>query len=149
MSTRAQVADARAALARQLASLRRAVGLSQAQAGRCITYSRSQVARGEAAGVYSRDFCRLAGQLHGAGDQLALVHDRIDALADAARTQAARQNRHPAAATPPTRESATAVVDLDTGCPHCARPIAVLVRQSDALVPLQSAGRPHATEVSQ
>jgi hypothetical protein len=48
------------------------------------------VARAEATGVCSRDFCRLADQLYGAGDELVGEHDRIEALAMAVRSQAAR-----------------------------------------------------------
>jgi Helix-turn-helix domain len=69
--------EARTLLARQLAGWRQAAGFTQAQAAHRIGYSRSAVARAEATGVCSRDYCRLAGQLYGAGDQLALTHDRI------------------------------------------------------------------------
>jgi len=88
-----QVADARRALGRQLASLRENAGLTQAEAAGRIRYSRSAVARAEATGVCSRDFCRLAGRLYGAGEDLAIEHDHIAALATAASTQAARRAR--------------------------------------------------------
>ncbi len=135
------VADARAALARQLASLRQAAGLSQAHAGKRLGYSRSAVARAETTGICSRDFCRLAGQLYRVGDRLALAHDRIEALADAARSQAARQDRQrrrPAVPEPATHEGATTVTDLDAACPYCAKPMTVLVRQTAALIPVDS-----------
>jgi hypothetical protein len=89
----APVAEARAALARQLASWRQAAGFTQAQTGYRIGYSRSAIARAETTGVCSRDFCTLAGRLYGAGDALALMHDRIEGLAAAGRAQAARQAR--------------------------------------------------------
>src|SRR5215469_1386060 len=93
MSTSERVIEARLALGRRLAILRHDAGFTQVQAAHKIGYSRSGVARAEATGVCSRDFCRLAGQLYGAGDQLATEHDRIEALAAAARSQAARQAR--------------------------------------------------------
>jgi hypothetical protein len=142
MSTPAPVAKARAALARQLATWRQHAGLTQAQAGRRIGYSRSAIARSEATGVCSRDFCRAAGRLYGAGEQLALAHDRIEALAAAARSQAARQARQarqpPAMAQPEETETAFAV--SEGTCPYCGNPVAVLVRQSAALLRLESPG---------
>jgi hypothetical protein len=57
------------------------VGSGTAEAG---------VARAEATGVRSRDFSRLAGRLYGAGDELAAEHDRIEAIAAAARSRATR-----------------------------------------------------------
>src|SRR5260221_11275478 len=100
MSIPAPVAEARAALAEQLAGWRQHAGLTQAQAGRRIGYSRSAIARAEATGVCSRDFCRAAGRLYGAGEHLALAHDRIEAPVAAARSQAARPA--PPGAPPPT-----------------------------------------------
>jgi transcriptional regulator with XRE-family HTH domain len=141
MSTPRTVADARAALARQLASLRQASGLSQAHAAKRLGYSRSAVARAEATGICSRDFCQLAGQLYQVGDRLALAHDRIQAHADAARSQAARQarqRRHPAVPEPSAHEGATTVTDLDAACPYCAKPMTVLVRQTAALLPMDT-----------
>jgi len=146
MSTTRAVADARDALARQLASLRQASGLSQAHAGKRLGYSRSAVARAEATGICSRDFCRLAGQLYRVGDRLALAHDRIEAPTAAARSQAARQarqRRHPAAPAPPAHQGATTVTDLDAACPYCAKPMTVLVRQTAALLPVNSPPPPH------
>ena len=146
MSTTRTVADAPAALARQLASLRQASGLSQAHAGKRLGYSRSAVARAEATGICSRDFCRLADQLYRAGDRLALAHDRIDALTGAARSQAARQarqRRHPAVPAPSAHQGATTVTDLDAACPYCAKPMTVLVRQTAALLPVGSPPPPH------
>ena len=134
MSIPAPVAEARAALARQLASWRQHAGLTQAQAGRRIGYSRSAVARAEATGVCSRDFCRAAGRLYGAGEQLALAHDRIEALTAAARSQAARQARQ--ARQPPAmaQEETEVTFAVSEGtCPYCSKPVAVLVRQSAAL----------------
>lgn len=142
MSTLAPVADARAALARQLAGWRQHAGLTQAQAGRRIGYSRSAVARAEATGVCSRYFCRLAGRLYGAGEQLALAHDRIEALAAAARSQAAQPARQ-APQPPATAQAEEAQITFavsEGACPYCGKPVAVLVRQSAALLPLQSPG---------
>ena len=142
MSAPAPVADARAALARQLASWRQNAGLTQARAGHRIGYSRSAVARAEATGVCSRDFCRLAGRLYGAGEELALAHDRIEALAAAARSQAARRARQ--ARQPPmtaqAEETEVTFAVVAAACPHCGKAVAVLVRQSAALLPLESPG---------
>jgi len=142
MSIPAPVAEARAALAEQLAGWRQHAGLTQAQAGRRIGYSRSAVARAEATGVCSRDFCRAAGRLYGAGEQLALAHDRIEALVAAARSQAARQARQ--ARQPPAmaqaEETEVTFAVMDAACPYCGKPVAVLVRQSAVLLPLESPG---------
>jgi len=131
-----------AALARQLASWRQNAGLTQAQAGHRIGYSRSAVARAEDTGVCSRDFCRLAGRLYGAGEQLALAHDRIEALAAAARSQAARQARQARQPpmTAPAEEAEITFAVVEAACPYCGKPVAVLVRQSAALLPLESPG---------
>jgi hypothetical protein len=80
VSIPAPVAEARAALARRLAFLRQAAGFTQAQAAYWLSYRCSKVVRAEATGVCSRDFCRLAGQLYGAGDELVGGRDRIEAL---------------------------------------------------------------------
>ena len=146
MSTTRAVADARAALARQLADLRQSSGLSQAHAGKRLGYSRSAVARAEATGICSRDFCQLAGQLYQVGDRLALAHDLIEAHTDAARSQAARQarqRRHPSVPAPSAHEGATTVTDLDAACPYCAKPMTVLVRQTAALLPFDPRPPPH------
>jgi len=142
MSIPAPVTEARAALARQLAGWRQHAALTQAQAGHRIGYSRSAVARAEATGVCSRDFCRAAGRLYGAGEQLALAHDRIEALAAAARSQAARQARQ-ARQPPATAQAGEAEITFAVSegtCPYCGKPVAVLVRQSAALLPLESPG---------
>jgi transcriptional regulator with XRE-family HTH domain len=139
VSTPAPVAEARAALAEQLAGWRQHAGLTQAQAGHRIGYSRSAVARAERTGVCSRDFCRVAGRLYGAGEALALAHDRIEALAAAARIQAARQAqqaRQPPAMAQDETEITFAV--SEGTCPYCGKPVAVLVRQSAALLQLES-----------
>ena len=145
MSTSAQVAEARLSLGRRLASLRENAGLTQAQAGRRIGYSRSAVARAEATGVCSRDFCRLAGRLYGAGEELALEHDRVEALALAARSHAARQarqRRHPPPPVPaPPEQNEVTVTAVETACPHCRKPVAVLLRQSTALLALDDQDR--------
>jgi Helix-turn-helix domain len=144
MSVPAQVTDARLALGRRLASLRETVGLTQAEAGSRIGYSRSAIARAETAGVCGRDFCRLTGRLYGAGEELALERDRIEALAMAARSQAARQarqRRHPPPQTPvqPEQNDVTFTA-LEAACPYCGKPVAVLMRQSTGLLPLGSPG---------
>ena len=141
MSIPARVADARLALGRRLASLRENAGLTQAEAAARMRYSRSAVARAEATGVCSREFCRLAGQLYGAGEELALEHDRTGALALAARSQAARQarrRRHPPPAGAPPEQNDVTSTALETACPYCRKPVAVLTRQSTALLPLGS-----------
>jgi transcriptional regulator with XRE-family HTH domain len=134
------VAEARAALARQLASWRQAAGFTQAQTGYRIGYSRSAIARAETAGVCSRDFCTLAGRLFGAGDTLALMHDRIEALAAAGRAQAARQARQARQPLPadPAEDAEMTFAVTENACPYCGKPVAVLVRQSAALLPLES-----------
>jgi hypothetical protein len=131
-------------LSRQLTSLRQAAGLTQSEAVGRIGYSRSAVARAEATGVCSRDFCRLAGQLYGEGEELALAHDRVEALAVAARSRAARQarqRRHPPPQTPeqPEQNDVTFTA-LEAACPYCGKPVAVLMRQSTGLLPLGSPG---------
>ena len=73
--------QARVTLGRRLASLRQAAGFTQAHAGARLGYSRSAVARAEATGVCSRDFCLAAGRLFGAGEELALAHDQIAGMA--------------------------------------------------------------------
>lgn len=109
-------------------------------------YSRSAVARAEATGVCSREFCRLAGQLYGTGEELALEHDRIEALALADRSQAARlarQRRHPPTRVPaPPEQNDVTFTALEAACPYCGKPVAVLTRQSTALLPLESPGPP-------
>jgi transcriptional regulator with XRE-family HTH domain len=142
MSTPARVAGARLALGRRLASLRETAGLTQAEAAARIRYSRSAVARAETRGVCSREFCRLAGQLYGTGDDLAAEHDRTEVLALAARSQAARQTRqrrHPPPRAPalPEQNDVT-VTALEAACPYCGKPVSVLTRQGTALLPLGS-----------
>jgi transcriptional regulator with XRE-family HTH domain len=139
-----EVAEARLALGRRLASLRQEAGLTQVLAGARIGYSRSAVARAEATGVCSRDFCRLAGQLYGAADELALAHDQIAALATAARSQAARHARRnhqpgPAAAVLSADNDVTFSA-VAAACPHCGKPVAMLVRHSAVLMPLETPG---------
>jgi hypothetical protein len=72
-------------------------------------------------------------------EELALEHGRIEALAIANRSQAARQarlRRHP-----PQRNSAkpeqndVAFTALEAACLYCGKPMAVLMRQSTALLP--------------
>jgi Helix-turn-helix domain len=136
----APVAEARMTLGRRLASLRQAAGFTQAHAGGRLGYSRSAVARAEATGVCSRDFCLAAGRLFGAGEELALAHDQIAGMAAAARAQAARQARQRQ-----SPESAELTDDgditfsvLEATCPHCDKTVAVLVRHGTALLPLES-----------
>jgi hypothetical protein len=66
----------------------------------------------------------------------------VTALATAARSQAARQARQarqpPALAQPEETEIAVAVAEGT--CPYCGKPVAVLVRQSAALLQLESPG---------
>lgn len=142
MTTPAAVAEARLALGRRLASLRRDAGLTQALAGARVGYSRSAVARAEATGVCSRDFCLLAGRLYGAGEELVLAHDQIAALAAAARSRAARQDRQnhlprSAAAVLAAEDNVTVSV-VEAACPYCGKQVAVLVRLRAALLPLET-----------
>jgi transcriptional regulator with XRE-family HTH domain len=140
VSTPAQVAGARAVLGRRLAGLRENAGLTQAEAAARIRYSRSAVARAETTGVCSREFCRLTGRLYGAAEELAFEHDRIEALVMAARSQAARQarqRRHPPPRAPaPPEQNDVTFTALEAACPYCGKPVAVLTRQSTALLPL-------------
>ena len=141
MSTPAAAAQARRALGRRLAGLRHAAGFTQALAAARLGYSRSAVARAETTGVCSRDFCRLAGRLYGAGDELALAHDQITAAAAAARSQAARQARQhrlPPESALVAEDSTVTVAVLEAACPHCGKPVAVLVRHSAALMPAET-----------
>jgi hypothetical protein len=147
MSTPPAVAEARLALGRRLAILRREAGFTQAHAARRIGYSRSAVARAEATGVCSRDFCRLAGRLYGAGDEVAAEHDRIEALVAAARSQAALQARRawlrdhpPVGGAVLAEESEAAVTAVEASCPGCGKPVVVLLRQTTMLLPLDSPG---------
>jgi hypothetical protein len=139
-----EVAEARLALGRRLASLRQQAGLTQVLAGARIGYSRSAVARAEATGVCSRDFCGLADRLYEAGDELALAHDQITALATAARSQAAqhaRRNHHPgSAAAALAADNDVSFSAVEATCPHCGKPVAVLVRNRVALMPLEASG---------
>ena len=68
--------DARSALARRIAVLRRTAGLTQRELGVLAGYSRSAVARAEASGACSRPFCVRAGRALGVGGELAAAHDR-------------------------------------------------------------------------
>jgi hypothetical protein len=142
VSTPAAVAEARLALGRRLADLRQDARLTQALAAARIGYSRSAVARAEATGVCSRDFCRLTGRLYGAGDELVLAHDQIAALATATRSQAdrqARRDRHPGSATAALADDNDLTLTvLEATCPHCIKPVAVLVRHSAMLMPLET-----------
>ena len=149
MSTPTRVAEARLTLARRLASLRQAAGFTQAHAAYRLSYSRSAIARAEATGVCSRDFCRRAGQLYGAGDELADEHDGIEAFAIAARSQAARRARRarhndlpPPGVAAGADETETAFTAVEAACPHCRKPVAVLMRHSTALLPVESPGMP-------
>ena len=75
----------------------------------------------------SRDFCRPVGQLYGTQDELADENDRIDALAAAARHQAARQARHreqPPGVTANAEETELAFTAMEAACPHCRKPVA-------------------------
>ena len=143
MGTPGPVAEARVTLGRRLASLRQVAGFTQAQAGRCLGYSRSAVARAEATGVCSRDFCLAAGRLFGAGEELALAHDQIAGMAAAARAQAARQARQARQRQSPrpaelADDGDTTFSVLEATCPHCDKTVAVLVRHGTALLPLES-----------
>ena len=72
----------------------------------------------------SRDFCRLAGQLYGAGDELVGEHDRTEAVAAAAHSHAARQARHgdqpPPGGSGHAEETDVAFVAVEAACPHSA-----------------------------
>jgi hypothetical protein len=138
------VAEARAALARRLAFLRQAAGFTQAQAAYRLSYSRSAVARAEVTGVCSRDFCRLAGQLYG-GRRARRRTRPHRALAITAPSQAARQARRarhgdrlPPGGAASAEETGAAFTAVEAACPHCRKPVAVLIRHSTALLPVES-----------
>jgi hypothetical protein len=67
--------------------------------------------------------------LYGAEEELALEHDRIEALAIADRSQAARQawlRRHPPRRTPAQPEQNDVVfAALEAACAYCGKPMAV------------------------
>jgi transcriptional regulator with XRE-family HTH domain len=141
--------EARAALGRRLASLRRNAGLSQHAVGARIGYSRSAVARAEATGLGSRDFYRIAGLLVGTGDELARACDSASALTAAERAYAARQARQARLASQEAavtagwlgEEPEAAQTVMQAACPSCGMQLAVMVRQTAALHP---AGPPEA-----
>lgn len=141
--------EARAALGRRLASLRRNAGLSQHALGERIGYSRSAVARAEATGLGSRDFYRLAGLLLGAGDKLARACDSAAALTTAERAYAARQATEARLASQGPgviagwlgEEPEASQTVIEATCPSCGKHLAVMLRQTAALHP---AGPPEA-----
>jgi hypothetical protein len=94
--------------------------------------------------VCSRYFCRLADRSYRAGDELTLAHDRIGALATAARRQAARRarrNHRPcSAAAALAEENDVTFAVLEATCPYCGKPVAVLVQHSAALMAPESPG---------
>jgi hypothetical protein len=99
--------------------------------------------------VCSRDFCRLAGELYGAGDEVPAERDRIEALAAAARSQAARQawrarlgDYPPPGIAARAGETEVTVTALEASCPCCGKPVAVLMRQGILLLALESPGIP-------
>lgn len=133
--------DARAALAQRIAVLRRAAGLTQRELGVLAAYSRSAVARAETSGACSRPFCVRAGRALGVGGELATAHDRAAALTIAARAEAARARRHlPPAPGPDGQEGEELqVLARQAACPHCGKPVVVLIRQGLSLLPLEAA----------
>ena len=133
--------DARAALARRIAVLRRAAGLTQRELGVLAGYSRSAVARAEASGACSRPFCVRAGRALGVGGELAAAHDRAAALTIAARAEAARGRRRPPPAPGPEGQEPEdpQVLAREAACPHCGKPVVVLIRQALSLLPLEAA----------
>lgn len=141
--------EARAALGRRLASLRRNAGLSQHVVAARIGYSRSAVARAEATGLGSRDLYRLAGLLLGAGDKLARACDNAAALTAAERAYAARRAREARLASQEPAEMAGWLGEepeaeqtvMEAACPSCGKRLAVVLRQTAALHP---AGPPEA-----
>jgi hypothetical protein len=96
MSTPAQVAEARLALARRLAMLRRDAGFTQAQTAHRIRYSRNAVPALRPPGCAAATFAAWPASCLG-GDELAHEHGHIEALGAAARTlaaQRAQQTQH-------------------------------------------------------
>jgi DNA-binding transcriptional regulator YiaG len=83
--------EARKALGRQLLACRTAAGLTQVQLARCISYSRSSVACGEAGRqVLARVFWERADRAAGAGRALLAAFDDLERLVRVHREQAAR-----------------------------------------------------------
>jgi hypothetical protein len=133
--------DTRAALGRRIAVLRRAAGLTQRELGMLAGYSRSAVALAEASGACSRPFCVRAGRALGVGGELAAAHDRAAALTIAARAEVARARRRPRLAPGPDGQEAEdpQVLARQAACPHCGKPVVVLIRQGLSLLPLNAA----------
>lgn len=133
--------DTRSALARRIAVLRRAAGLTQRELGVLAGYSRSAVARAEASGACSRPFCIRAGRALGVDGELATAHDRAAALTIAARAEAARAQRRPPAAPGTDGQEAEdlQILAREAACPHCRKPVVLLIRQGLSLLPPEAA----------
>lgn len=142
MATPDVVKAARATVAVRLRELRAAHGWTQPDVAVRTQFSRSTVARAERSGECSRDFLARADALYGTeGGELAKAHDRIEALRAGARAQGLR----PAPAGPVTalEEAATvAYAALDASCPHCHKPVAIVLEQTAALVTVEAASGP-------
>ncbi len=133
--------EARTLLGQRIAALRRDAGLTQRDLGVRTGYSRSAVARAETSGACSRPFCVRAGRALGVDGELASAHDRAAALTIAARADAARRARDQRSRPPPGPEgedTGTLILAHDMTCPHCGKPVAVLIRQDLSLLPLEA-----------
>jgi hypothetical protein len=144
VSTPEVVKAARAALAGRLHDLRTSGGWTQADVAARLHFGRSTVARAERSGECSRDFLARADTLYGTEDgELAKAHDRIEALRAGARTQPARRpGAGPGLTTAQEEATNLAYAALDASCPHCHKPVAVVLEQTAALVTVETVTRP-------
>lgn len=143
MSTPEVVKAARAALAQRLHDLRTIEGWTQADVALRMHFGRSTVARAERSGECSRDFLKRADTLYGTKDELAKAHDRIEALRAGARAQPARRpGAGPGLTTAQEEATNLAYAALDAACPHCHKPVAVVLEQTAALVTVEAVTRP-------
>jgi transcriptional regulator with XRE-family HTH domain len=137
------VKAARASLAARLHDLRTLEGWTQADVALRMNFSRATVARAERSGECSRDFLARADRLYGTEDgELAMAHDRIEALRAGALAHSTRRARERGGLTTAQEEATVAYAALDSSCPHCHKPVAVVLEQTAALVTVETATRP-------
>jgi hypothetical protein len=135
------VKAARAALAVRLRDLRAVRRWTQLDVAVRTQFSRSTVARAERAGECSRDFLARADALYGTeGDELAKAHDRIEALRAGARVQSPQPA--PVGSVTAQEEATVAYAALEAACPHCHKPVAIVMEQTAALVTVETASGP-------
>jgi hypothetical protein len=137
------VKAARAALAGRLHDLRALQAWTQADVARRVHFSRSTVARAERSGECSRDFLARADALYGTEDgELATAHDRIEALRAGALAHRTRRARERGGLTTAQEEATVAYAALDSSCPHCHKPVAVVLEQTASLVTVETVTSP-------